>query len=58
MLAGVVAGWGVNMIYAFLTINLNADQVIVGNAMNILGLAIASLVYTTVSKNRQESCSR
>ena len=40
------------MIYAFLTINLNADQVIVGNAMNILGLAIASLVYTTVSKKQ------
>lgn len=52
MLAGVAAGWGVNMIYAFLTINLNADQVIVGNAMNILGLAIASLVYTTVSKKQ------
>lgn len=52
MAAGVAAGWAFNMIYAFLTINLNADQVIVGNAMNILGLAVASLCYTTVSKSQ------
>lgn len=52
MLAGVAAGWAVNMIYAFLTINLNADQVIVGNAMNILGMAMAALIYTTVSKKQ------
>ena len=51
MLAGVASGFAVNMIYAFLTIDINADQVIVGNAMNILGMAIASLVYTTVSRN-------
>lgn len=52
LLAGVAAGWAVNMIYAFLTINLNADQVIVGNAMNILGMAMAALIYTTVSKKQ------
>lgn len=52
MAAGVAAGWAFNMIYAFLTINLNADQVIVGNAMNILGFAVASLCYTTVSKSQ------
>lgn len=52
MAAGVAAGWAFNMIYVFLTINLNADQIIVGNAMNILGLAVASLCYTTVSKSQ------
>lgn len=52
MLAGILSGLLVNMIYAFLTIQLNADQVIVGNAMNILGMALASLVYTTVSKSQ------
>mgnify|MGYP004543667539 FL=1 len=52
MVAGVASGWAVNMIYAFLTINLNADQVIVGNAMNILGMALASLIYTTLSKSQ------
>lgn len=52
MFAGVAAGFAVNLIYAFLTINLNADQVIVGNAMNLLGMAVASLVYTTVSKSQ------
>lgn len=52
MIAGVICGLLVNMIYGFLTINLNADQVIVGNAMNIFGLAVSSLVYTTLSKSQ------
>lgn len=52
LMAGAASGWAVNMLYAFLTVHLNADQVIVGNAMNILGLALASLIYTTVSKKQ------
>lgn len=52
LLAGLAAGWAVNMIYAFLTVHLNADQVIVGNAMNIFGLALAALIYTTVSRQQ------
>lgn len=51
MLAGIAAGWACNMIYAFLTINLNADQIIVGNAVNIIGMAFATLVYTTITKS-------
>ena len=50
MLAGVVSGFAANIIYAFLTINLNADQIIVGNAINIIGMAFATLIYTTVTK--------
>lgn len=51
MLAGVAAGLAINMIYAVLTIDLNADQIIVGNAINIIGMAFATLVYTTVKKS-------
>lgn len=50
MLAGVTAGFVTNMIYAFLTINLNADQIVVGNAINIIGMAFATLIYTTATK--------
>ncbi len=52
LLSGAAAGWAVNMIYAFLTIHLNADQVIVGNALNIFGMALAALIYTTVSRQQ------
>ena len=51
MLAGMGAGVLANMLYAFLTINLNADQIIVGNAVNIIGLAFAALYYNTVTKS-------
>jgi general nucleoside transport system permease protein len=50
MLAGILAGLITNYIYAYLTIHLNADQIIVGNTVNILGLAVASLLYTTATK--------
>lgn len=51
MVMGMIAGVAFNMIYAYLTINLNADQIIVGNVMNILGIAFSSLVYTTLTKS-------
>ncbi len=51
MLAGVAVGFAVNMIYAFLTITLNADQIIVGNAINIIGMSLATLIYTTYTKS-------
>ncbi len=50
MLTGILAGLITNFIYAYLTIQLNADQIIVGNTVNILGLALASLLYTTATK--------
>ena len=43
-----VAGVGVNMIYAFCTITLCANQIVYGMAINIFAPALASFVYRVV----------
>ncbi len=53
LITGMLAGLAFNIIFAYLTINLNADQIIVGNVMNLLGIALSALVYTTLTKSAQ-----
>jgi len=43
--AGALAGIAVNMIYAFFTISLGAEQIVYGMATNILAPALASFIY-------------
>lgn len=46
MAAGALAGLIFNMIYAYATVHLNADQIIVGSAMNIIGVALSTYIYS------------
>jgi len=45
ILAGAVGGVMINMIYAYCTINLCAEQIVYGMAINIFAPAIASFIY-------------
>lgn len=45
ILAGMLGGILINMIYAFCTIHLCAEQVVYGMAINIFAPAIASFIY-------------
>ena len=45
ILAGALAGIAVNMVYAFATVTLCADQIVYGMAVNILAPALASFIY-------------
>lgn len=45
ILAGAAAGVAVNMIYAFCTITLCAEQIVYGMAINIFAPALASFLY-------------
>ena len=45
ILAGAVGGMLVNMIYAFCTITLRAEQIVYGMAINIFAPAVAAFIY-------------
>lgn len=45
ILAGALAGILINMVYAFFTISLRADQIVYGMALNILAAALATFIY-------------
>ena len=45
ILAGAVSGILINMIYAFCVINLCAEQIVYGMAINIFAPAVASFIY-------------
>ena len=45
ILAGAMAGIAVNMIYAFCTVTLCAEQIVYGMAINIFAPALASFIY-------------
>jgi len=45
ILAGGIAGIMINMIYAFCTIQLGAQQIVYGMAINIFAPALASFIY-------------
>ena len=45
ILAGAAVGIAVNMIYAFATINLCAEQIVYGMAINIFAPALAAFIY-------------
>ena len=45
VLAGAMAGIAINMIYAFCTITLCAEQIVYGMAINILAPALAVFIY-------------
>lgn len=45
LVAGMAAGLGTNLIYAFCTVRLCVDQVVCGMAINILAPAVATFVY-------------
>lgn len=45
IIAGALAGIVINMIYAFCTITLCAEQIVYGMALNILAPALASFIY-------------
>ena len=45
ILAGALVGVAVNMIYAFATITLCANQIVYGMAINIFAPALASFIY-------------
>jgi len=48
LLAGALAGVSINMIFAFCTITLSAEQIIYGMALNILAPAVSTFVYRLV----------
>ena len=45
ILAGALGGVSINMVYAFCTITLGAEQIVYGMAINIFAPAIASFIY-------------
>lgn len=45
IIAGAVGGIAVNMIYAFCTITLRAQQIVYGMAINIFAPAVAAFIY-------------
>jgi len=45
ILAGAIGGILINMVYAFCTINLGAQQIVYGMAINIFAPALASFIY-------------
>lgn len=45
ILAGAIAGVLINMVYAFCTITLGAQQIVYGMAINIFAPALASFIY-------------
>ncbi len=45
ILAGAIGGMLVNMIYAFCTITLRAEQIVYGMAINIFAPAVAAFIY-------------
>ncbi|MDF2952412.1 MAG: transporter permease [Anaerocolumna sp.] len=45
VLAGGIAGLLINMVYAFCTITLGAEQIVYGMAINIFAPALASFIY-------------
>jgi len=45
ILAGAIGGVLINMVYAFCTITLGAEQIVYGMAINIFAPAIASFIY-------------
>lgn len=48
VLCGAICGVLINMIYAFATIRLCADQIVYGMALNIFAPALASFIYRVV----------
>lgn len=48
VICAAVAGVGVNMVYAFCTITLCANQIVYGMAINIFAPALASFIYRVV----------
>lgn len=48
LLAGALAGVAINMIFAFCTITLSAEQIIYGMALNILAPAVSTFLYRMV----------
>ena len=48
LLAGALAGVSINMIFAFCTITLSAEQIIYGMALNILAPAVSTFLYRIV----------
>lgn len=45
ILAGALGGVSINMVYAFCTIHLGAQQIVYGMAINIFAPALASFIY-------------
>lgn len=45
ILAGALGGISINMVYAFCTIHLGAQQIVYGMAINIFAPALASFIY-------------
>lgn len=45
ILAGATGGIAINMVYAFCTITLGAEQIVYGMAINIFAPALASFIY-------------
>ena len=45
ILAGAIGGMMINMVYAFATIHLGAQQIVYGMAINIFAPALASFIY-------------
>ena len=48
LFAGALAGVSINMIFAFCTITLSAEQIIYGMALNILAPAVSTFLYRMV----------
>lgn len=48
LMAGALAGVSINMIFAFCTITLSAEQIIYGMALNILAPAVSIFLYRMV----------
>lgn len=47
LLAGIVAGMIFGLIFAFFTITVKANQIVVGAAINLLGLGLTSFLFRT-----------
>lgn len=47
LLAGIAAGMVFGLIFAFFTITIKADQIVVGAAMNLLGLGLTGFLFRT-----------
>lgn len=47
LLAGITAGMVFGLIFAFFTVTLKADQIVVGAAINLLGLGLTAFLFRT-----------
>ncbi len=53
--AAITSGLACGLLFAFLTVSLSANQIVVGAALNLVGLGLTSFLYRSIFSGRMET---